>query len=181
MNGKTLAKLTAALDSRSWIEKSTVRGIFVIASALAVYSAWETYLGIRWLENLPDGGLWGITISYSMLWLRVRIATALAVNSLLVWGFKAKALMSGVLPLLWVAGEGVLWFVWSLRLRNSLGIGRLPESSVPGLYRSEWPDAAVLALTFALMLWAAKVLLLCWRSSSEPPGLRVEFDKKPLT
>jgi hypothetical protein len=154
------------LIGRPITERTILRLISILAAALALALAIIQFIEIDRVLDQHEYSLWGVTISYTTLWLRIRIAVAHAINSTVIWPFKPKSFLISALTMLWVIIEYVLWFNWSFRVRESLGTGHLPEPSAAGLYAAIWPDLIVLLLTLVIVVWIVKIAALGQSSDS---------------
>ena len=101
--------------------------------------------------------------------LRLRVAVALIVSLVCICRFRPKGFLVSVGALLWVVAEYTLWLIWSLRFKETLGVGHLPDPQIAGLYKAIPWDMVVLGLTLMLLAWAIKTLALVLRFSSDHP------------
>lgn len=161
MDTRAYTRLRTRLEQRladSLTEKRAVRIIATSAAMLAVALPILQLIEINRLLDPSEPSLWGVIISYTSFWLRVRIGAALAVNAVAIWPFKPKGFFVSTLAMSWAVVEYVLWLSWSLRVKESLGIGRLPESSTFGLYTANLLDVIVLGFALLVFSWIVKKL-----------------------
>jgi len=166
---KLSANLTAVLSSLSWTERQFIRALVTTAAALSTVLVTIQYIGLTQLRpGEPEA--FGMT-SYDLtdFWLRLRVAVALIVNLASICRFRPKGFLVSVGALSWVVAEYTLWFVWSRRFKEALGIGHLPDPQVAGLYKAVRWDVVVLGSTLVLFAWAIKTLVSVLRFSREHP------------
>lgn len=149
-------RLTAVLGSLSRTERRFIRAVAILAAALSTALVTLQYIELTQL-SLVEAQSWGMT-SYALtdFWLRLRTALALIVNLVCIYRFRPKGFLGSAMPLFWVIIEYILWFRWSLRLKEALDIGRLPEPSILGFYHAVSWDMAVLGLTILLVAWTVR-------------------------
>jgi len=160
MNRKRLqAGLARRLAAVSHAERNCVITISTLAAGLAIVLPIIQIIEINNLLSPQEGFTWGVIVSYASFWLRVRIALALIINSIGIWPFRAKSILVSAFAIAWVVAEYTLWLSWSIRVREGLGVGRLPEPSAAGFYGAIWLDIVVLILAIVVLGWMIKTLL----------------------
>lgn len=164
--GRLQKTLTSHLATISDIERRCVRILGTVAALSAIALPILQFLEINRLTSPGEGSEWGVIVSYTSFWLRVRIAAALAVTSVGIWPFRGKAFLASLVSIAWVVVEYALWFTWSLRVRESLGIGHLPEPNAVGFYAATWFDILVLLFALTIAVWIAKILSTSLKSSA---------------
>ena len=151
------ATLDRSLATASMTERRVLRIIATLAAALAVGLPIVQFIEIDRLLNPNEPSLWGVIISYTSFWVRVRIGVALTVSSIAIWPFRSKPFLVATLAMAWAMAEYLLWLSWSIRVKESLGIGRLPEPSVGGLYTANWLDLIVPIFALVIVAWILKI------------------------
>lgn len=171
---KLNAKLITVLSSLSRTERRFIRVVAILAAVVSTALVTLQYIELTQLRPVEVQS-WGMT-SYDLtdFWLRLRIAVALVVNLVCIYRFRPKGFLVSALALLWVVIEFILWFESSLRLKEALDIGHLPEPSILGFYNAVWWDLVVLCSTMMLLAWAIKTLVLILRSSPDHPEKRCD-------
>lgn len=132
--------LTSHLATISDVERRCVRILATVAALSAIALPILQFVEVNLLLSPGEGSEWGVIVSYTSFWLRVRISAALAVTSAGIWPFRGRGFLVSVVSMAWVVVEYALWFTWSLRVRESLGIGHLPEPNAADLYAATWFD-----------------------------------------
>jgi hypothetical protein len=152
-------KLNHVLVSVSKGGRYVVRSIAALLAAIALALLIDEFVRIEgWLNTSP----WSVTIDYTSLFRKERIASVLITYLITVWPLKPKRYLISAVALIWIAVEYAVWFNHSLRIKENmsiLGIDRLSERIAAGFYGGSWWDVIVLGLTLALLLWCLKTLI----------------------
>jgi hypothetical protein len=164
--GRLQKTLTSHLAAISDIERRCVRILAIVAALSAIALPVLQFLEINRLLSPGEGSEWGVIVSYTSFWLRVRISAALAVTSAGIWPFRGKSFLVSVVSMAWVVVEYALWLTWSLRVRESVGTGKMPEPNAAGLYAATWFDILVLLFSLTMAVWIAKILSTSLKSSA---------------
>lgn len=166
---KLNAKLTAVLSSTSRTERHFIRAVAILAALLSTTLVTIQYIGISQLRPVELQS-WGMT-SYDLtdFWLRLRVAVALIANLVFIFRFRPRGFLVSTGALLWVVAEYTLWFIWSLRFKEALGTGHLPEPEIAGFYKAVLWDMVILGSTTMLLAWTIKTLIVVLRSSPDQP------------
>ncbi len=169
-------RLNRVLLSVSQKGKYVARSIATLLAAIALALLIDEFVRIEgWFNASP----WSVTIDYTSLFRKERIAIVLITNLITVWSFKPKRYVVSAVALTWVAVEYAVWFNRSLRIKENmriLGIDSLSEMNAAGFYGGSWWDVIVLALTLALLLWCMKTLMSIFTS---PPYESIEHPSTP--
>jgi len=133
-------------------------GLLLTSNAL-----WIAYCEIRSYRNTHTLNEISVFVdqNYRLSRMRVRIEIALIIGTVAAWMWRKQSTRAtglvSVFAWLWVTGEYVRWYIWSLSAKENIGLGHLPEPSAANFYGALWWDLVILLISIIALCWVLRV------------------------